>query len=163
MRKMIAVFAFALLCVPLAAIAGYEAVEATYRPVETGYEVSFVVHNQFSRINWDIFGLLVYARYDQAATSASGPAGWRIYNDPRCGIEWEALSSDYYITHGDSLGGFTYTTAVPPGTLDYVLHVKEIYSWGGGKVTPALVPEPSSLAALGGGMMGLLALRRRRR
>ena len=162
MRKMIAVFVFALLCVPLAAVAGYEAVGATYRPVATGYEVSFVVHNQFY-YSWDIVEFGVYATDDRAATSASGPAGWRIYNDPRCGIEWEALSSDYYITHGDSLGGFTYTTAVPPGTLDYVLHVKEIYSWGGGKVTPVLVPEPSSLAALGGGMMGLLALRRRRR
>ena len=161
MRKMIAVFVFALLCVPLAAVAGYEAVGATYRPVATGYEVSFVVHNQFY-YSWDIVEFGVYATDDRAATSASGPAGWRTYKDPRCGIEWEASSSAYYIKPGCSVGGFCYTTAQPPGTLDYFVRLTTGQVTGM-SVTPVLVPEPSSIAALGGGVMGLLALRKRRR
>ncbi len=135
-------------------------VEGFYRPVGIGYEVSYVLHNYWPDREFSSF--LVYATNDKAATSPSGPSGWRIWNDPRCGIEWMALSSDYYVKAGSSMGGFTYTTAVPPGTLSWALRliVGDYYH---SSVTPVLVPEPSSLAALGGGMMGLLALRRRRR
>ena len=135
-------------------------VEGFYRPVAAGYEVTFTLNNRWSDCGLHRFQ--VYARDRQAAISVSGPVGWSVWASPECGVRWSSLTAESDVQPNGSMGGFIYTTAVPPETLDWaILFTKGGYRFG--KVTPVLVPEPSSIAALGGGVMGLLALRRRRR
>ena len=134
-------------------------VEGLYRPVAAGYEVTFTLNNRWS--DRGIRNFQVYARDRQAAIEVSGPASWIVWASPECGVSWSSLTAESDVQPNGSLRGFTYTTPVLPETLDWaILFTKDGFRFG--KVTPVLVPEPASLAALGGGVMGLLALRRRR-
>jgi hypothetical protein len=145
---------FIVLVVACRSVAAAETVTGTYQPVTNGYLVEFVVHNTFS------YGLGRWSVTTLDATSPAEPAGWRSYQTPR-EVSWDnSMNHALDIPPGQSLGGFGYTSSNPPGTLMW---------WAAGDggttgyLTPVLVPETSSLAALLAGLAGFGAMRRRRR
>ena len=126
-----------------------------YQPLTEGYQLYFAVHNTLDDemiTDWSIT--------TADARDPFGPVGWMIYQDARK-VEWYAPDSAYRVFPGQTLGGFGLVAESAPGTLSWwMLSNKWSYV---GSVTPALIPEPSSLLALGTGALGLLGLRLRRR
>jgi len=93
------------------------------------------------------------------AYDPTGPQGWRIYQDHR-EVSWRANDIAYNIATGSSLSGFCLTSQAAPVQLRYSVTGFAGYS---GFVTPQLVPEPSSLLAIGVGGIGVLGTVLRRR
>ena len=130
-------------------------VTSTYQSTTEGYFLQFVVHNAVDGYsgNWTI------ATGD--ATSPTAPEGWRIHQDFRQ-VGWDVNEFEYAIQPYQSLAGFGFTSQNPPGTLGWWIFSG---GWGyNGSVTPTLIPEPSSILALGLAVSGLGAwvVRKRR-
>lgn len=131
-------------------------VVATYEPVGEGYWLRFAVYNTLPE-NQSIWSLLVRTSDVQ---SPSGPDGWTIRLTSR-DIQW--FTSTHHIPFGKHLGGFVYLAEQRPVELRWSVQGSLLgYS---GTVAPTLIPEPSSLLAVFGGLAGVggMALRRRRR
>lgn len=127
-------------------------VTGTYQPTPAGYLVQFVVHNDLD----SYCGHWAVSTADAASIVA--PEGWGTSQDSRT-VSWDAAVLDAYIGPRHSLGGFGYVAQNRPGTVDWwILSGKGYY----GSVMPALIPEPSSLAAILAGLAGLGAVMRRR-
>lgn len=144
-----------LLSISTFAMAGTPYVTGSYEPVDGGYRLYFTLHNPLE----DEAIWYWYIATEDAFTPF-GPPEWTIYHTYR-DVQWRA-NSGCELQPGQSLGGFGYTAEDAPGVLSYYIGGEHGYV---GEVTMELIPEPSSLLALCGGIgtVGLSLLRRRRR
>jgi hypothetical protein len=100
-------------------------------------------------------------------TSATAPAGWTasVFSDS---IQFSANSPANDITPGNSLSGFSYQANFTPAQLAAapnsgvsVAYSGGFFSDGGNTFTVVAAPEPSTLALLISGALGLFAAKRR--
>jgi hypothetical protein len=131
-------------------------VTATYEPLSQGYLVRFVLHNTLQQ---EYITQLTVVTND--ATDLLSPAGWNVFQNFRQ-VDWDTPNPSYQLQPGQIRDGFGFTSQNSPGTLNLNI-TSNTWSYNG-SVTPTLVPEPSSILAIAGGIVGLggLALRRRR-
>jgi hypothetical protein len=100
-------------------------------------------------------------------TGASAPSGWTAAISSKS-IQFTANSSANYIQPGATLSGFSYTATFSPATLattpnsgTSVAYSAGLFSDGGNTFTVSIVPEPSTLALLVGGVAAWGLARRR--
>ena len=147
-----------LLTISAVARGGTPSVTGQYEPVVGGYRLYFTLHNALEDEaiwGWDVG--------TEDAFDPVGRPGWTIRHTFR-DVEWctDWNSPWDRLPPGQSLGGFGYTAANEPSVLGYFIG-GEKYGYGGGSVTMVLIPEPSSLLALAGGLAGIGGLVPRRR
>lgn len=152
--RVLVVIAIASLALCAASHAAGPYVSGSYQPVQGGYLLQFALHNPLAGE-----GLYRWFVATSDAMSPSAPEGWEINQDFR-EVNWHTSDSRYVVWSGQSLGGFSFISQGLPDQLHYSIVGSAGYS---GSVTPAPVPEPCSLLALGMGGLGVLgtALRRR--
>ena len=90
------------------------------------------------------------------------PIGWEAFSDFRS-TQWFTRYPDYYIPAGTTLYGCSATASYVPSSLDYFLSTTGPMNTYYGTLIPTPIPEPSSLLALGAGLLGLAGLLGRRR
>lgn len=129
-------------------------VTATYQPLSSGFLVRFWLHNSTS--NDHLYGLGVYT---VDADMLSGPPDWHATQTYRQ-VGWTAMLLSAHVQPGETLGGFSYVSQGEPASLDWWTGGNDGYT---GSVTPTAVPEPTSVLALGSGLLALGGLVRRRR
>lgn len=104
-------------------------------------------------------------------TSASAPAGWTA-SIQGTSIQFVASGSSAFIAAGKTLSGFSYQASFSPSQLaaasnsgESVAYSAALFSDGGNTFTvqPGPVPEPSSMALLAVGALGLLVRRQANR
>ena len=145
----------------------------------TGYGAYFAFHKTAGVQGWD--GATGWYSEDFRAPLAAGQMSvmdgiylWAVPGTPKKNLVveltevWIPASIHYRLTLVQVPAGIQYSGPREWGISDKLL-VLPYYATADGltgykfRAEFTAVPEPSSLAALGGGMMGLLALRRRRR
>ena len=137
------------------AVAADPYVTGTYAPSLDGYLVQFTVHNTtVDELVWS-WSILTFDAQNPVA-----PIGWHALTTSR-EVNWETRTPGDMVQPGGNVTAFGYTSQSAPGTLHY--SVNSYVAGYSGSVTPELMPEPSSLLALGVGGLGLIgaALRRR--
>jgi hypothetical protein len=159
---MIRTIAFCFLLLSIGALANGTApyVTGVYEPMEGGYRLYFMLYNTF-----DEEAIRGWSVYTDDSLAPVGPPEWNIYHTYKQ-VQWstDELEPWNRLPAGQSLGGFEYTAANEPDVLPYLI-MGAMTGGYVGEVEMVPIPEPSSLLALGGGLMGLagLALRRRHR
>ena len=154
MRMMLLVIGIVILCGGAHAADPY--VTGTYSQASGGHAVEFVLHNALAEgVLWKWFVETT------DAGSVASPAGWSSSQNSR-EVEWRCTVAGAEVQPGSSLGGFAFISQGQPGT--YGWWATDPWRGYGGVVTPELVPEPSALLALAGGLgvLGLPFIRRRR-
>ena len=134
--------------------AGSVDVSASYLPYATGgYLVEFTASNHLDTEY--LQGLTVHS---SNRSSAWGPEGWYTYITYRY-VAWGTEQQQCVILPGMSKSGFQFVEDAIPSQYDWWAMGSDFNYIG--SVTPTPIPEPSSLLALGGGLMGLGLLRKR--
>jgi hypothetical protein len=100
-------------------------------------------------------------------SNPTAPTGWTAAVSGNS-VQYVASSSSFDITAGTSLSGFGYQATFSPSTLAATPNSGEsdayhagLFSDGGSIFTVQAVPEPSEMALLGAGALGLLVSMRR--
>jgi hypothetical protein len=157
-----------LLIIPSLSFGTPPPVAATYQPVEGGYRYYLSVHNYLSPEWGNIVIIDAYPLF--GASGLEAPPLWNTgYNSWQVHWETDLGGHDWQdgIPPGQSLSGFS--VVVPEILTSFTYHLMWYSGTDGtaawGDVYPTPIPEPSSLLALCGGLMGLggLVLRRRRK
>lgn len=131
-------------------------VTATYEPLSQGYLLRFTLHNTLQQEY--LTSLYVSTFYN--ATNLLSPPEWTssfAYGE----ILWMAGPSSY-LQPGQSEHRFGFTSQNSPNVVYW--NVRSNAKHYNGFLTPTLVPEPSSILALAGGLasIGGIVLKRRR-
>jgi len=130
-------------------------VTAVYWTVGGGYRLDFTVRAGESRVyRWG------FDRIDPLELAS--PEGWHGSVFTRS-TDWTANSTDNELPPGQLLLGCAATFPELPTQIDYFVMQMAAPGAYYGTLVPTPVPEPSSLLALGGGVLSLLGLRLRRR
>lgn len=140
---------------------------ALYQPVPGGYRYYLTVYNNMSPASSNHVNAL--DAFLSLASDPEGPPNWPYIWTHSWVVIWataESASGGWWkgIPPGKSLSGFNVTT---PALAERFLYTVWWYNGTHGSSTsgyayPTLIPEPSSLLALGSGL-GALGLSRRRR
>jgi len=131
-------------------------VTGTYRPVSQGWRAEFTLHNALEDET-----IFMWYAVTADAGDVGTPAGWHIRQDYRK-VGWDANSVADRLQPGASLSGYNFTSQAQTSTYGWYVGSDK---WGYvGTVTLDLVPEPSAVLALAGGLgvLGLPFIRRRR-
>jgi hypothetical protein len=164
-----------LACVLSAAVADGARITAEYQPVAGGYRYYLTLHNDTDSST----NLHVYSFFALVTPDLSTP--WDVEAPP--GWHYRAYEHDTQVSWGTDGAPATWYNGVPPGESLSGLNVSvatfstsfyySLYTFGGGATAPGwsgyaypeLVPEPSALVALAGGLgaLGLPLIRRRRK
>lgn len=145
----------AVLAVTSCAWGDVSLVSATYQPVSQGYYLRLTLSNSLQQEY--LKTLTVSTFYD--ATNTLSPPGWTNALPPGQ-VVWAADSASY-LQPGQTENRFGFTTQNSPGSIYW--SVRSNANNYVGFVTPTLIPEPSSILALAGGLTGLAGLRFRMR
>jgi len=141
-------------------------ITALYAPVSGGYRYYLTVHNNTDPAQnahaWSFYTWLL------PAADIVCPFHWSAYVFSPWYVLWSVGESSFYWPYGipprESLWGFEFTSPTLPGEIRYTGEARsDLGSWlFSGNMVPQLIPEPSSLLALAGGL-GALGLSRLRR
>jgi len=133
-------------------------VTATYRPIDPGYRLEFVIYADPLR------GFAEWGLFTTALTDLASPPNWQGGVGVRETV-WYTSFPAYYVPPGGVLHGCAASVAEQPGPMDYyILQTGPGPASYYGTVAPTLVPEPFAVTTLGGGLayLGGILLGRRR-
>lgn len=113
----------------------------------------------------DAFGVWLLDNNDDLAATGTNQNGWSYHDNysGSGGIAGWKTNPNSGLTPGTGPLNFTYTTlSGTPENFGFHLRVAGNFPFGGNTAYFEAVPEPTALAAMGLGLAGLLARRRRR-
>jgi len=167
-----------LACVLSAVVADDAWITAKYRPVSGGYRYYLTLYNSMATSTGNcVYALEAYVRPDLSpAWDLESPLKWDYtYISDWGSVLWatggggDGWSGHWYdgLPPGESLSGFNVTTSTLVSSFRYDLAWSNGTSLGSlhyAYAYPELVPEPSALVALAGGLgaLGLPLIRRRK-